>query len=93
VPDTQGAGVGEKFIEARQRPHDLRELEGELDLLLGHAGGEQLAQSRIPVEQFLIEPGRHGRQPRAEALIGRLDQGELFSAWARPARLLTPSLV
>ena len=47
VPGAEGAGVGEKFVEARHDPHDFCEFPGELDFLLGHGCGEQRAQRRI----------------------------------------------
>ena len=90
----------EQLVEARERPYDLGELLGEPDLLLGQVAGEQVPQGRVAPEQFLVELGRPGRLLRAETLERGLYQAYLLrrpealpTASARPARLVTPSLV
>jgi hypothetical protein len=99
VAGAEGLGVGEQLIKARYGLHKLGELAGEPDLLLSRVRGEQRAQCRVPPEQLGVEPGRQVRQPRSHPLVRRLYQGDLLRrhdslprAWARPARLLTPSL-
>jgi hypothetical protein len=80
--------------------HDLGELFGESDLLLGQVGGEQGPEGGVSLEQLPVEPAGHDRELGSEAVERGLHQGDLLRghdlvprAWAKPARLVTPSLV
>src|SRR5258706_4400056 len=99
MPRTELAGNVQQSTEPWHGLHDLAQLVGEPGLLQGLVCGEQRAQGRIPAEQLLVEPHRHGGQLRADALERRLHQRDLFrshesfsTARASSARLVTPSL-
>src|SRR5579859_2193418 len=56
VPGPERAGVADKFVKPRDGVHDLGELRRELDLQVGHVGGEQRPELRRPLEQLPVEP-------------------------------------
>jgi hypothetical protein len=91
--------VGEKLVEVAHGPHDLDELFGKPDFLVGPIGGEHWPNGRVFVEQLLIEAASHGREV-TDPLEGGLHQpnpfgryGVLSNAPDRSARPAMPSLV